>query len=222
MMNKLTCFIIVLVMILSSLSIDICSSIGDQSGASNLLTKKMNLLIGCSSPEEEWNKTFGTPRWDIGTGAKSVVGGGYIITGTKDAVGYNNAGDCWFVKTDGYGNLEWEKTYGGMDCDAGEDVWQTSDGGFIIVGITNSFGAGSFDLWLIKTDEDGDEFWNRTFGGSKMEYGSSVRQTSDGGYIVGGFTGSYGMGGNDAWLVKVDTQGDLEWNKTFGDAIPGG
>jgi len=221
-MNKHTCFIIALVMILSSLTIDICCSIRDQSGTASLLTKKMNLLISSSGPEEEWNKTFGTPRWDIGTGVRPVVGGGYILTGTKDAVGYNNAGDCWLVKTDSSGNLEWEKTYGGTNCDAGEDVTQTSDGGFIIAAVTNSFGVGSFDIWLIKTDEYGDELWNRTFGGSEMEYATSVRQTADGGYIVGGFTGSYGMGGNDAWLVKVDTQGDLEWNKTFGDAIPDG
>ena len=131
--------------------------------------------------------------------------------------GYYNAGDCWLVKTDSYGNPEWEKTYGGNDCDAAEDVWQTSDGGFIIVGITNSFGAGNFDIWLIKTDGNGNELWNRTYGGRKMEYGTSVQQTSDGGYIIGGFTGSYGMGGNDAWLVKVDNHGNLEWNKTFGD-----
>jgi len=222
-MNHNKCFIIVFIMVLSSMLIGICISDTDLIGASNLLEKKeMNLPTGYIGPQEEWNKTFGGLQWDIGTGVKLVVGGGYIIVGTKDALGYYNAGDFWLVKTDSYGNLEWEKTYGGSDCDAAEDVWQTSDGGFIIVGITNSFGAGDFDIWLIKTDGNGNELWNRTFGGREMEYGTSVRQTSDSGYIIAGFTGSYGMGGNDAWLVKVDNQGDLEWNKTFGDAIPGG
>ena len=222
-MNQHKCLIIAIVWVLSSMTIGTCFSVTDQTGAPNLLMKnEMNRTIRSSGPQEEWNQTFGGLRWDIGTSVKPVIGGGYIIAGTKNALGYNNAGDCWLVKTDSYGNPEWEKTYGGTDCDAAEDVWQTSDAGFIIVGITNSFGAGSFDIWLIKTDGNGNEFWNRTFGGGEMEYGTSVRQTSDGGYIIGGFTGSYGMGGNDAWLVKVDIHGNLEWNKTFGDAIPGG
>ncbi len=221
-MNHYKSLIIAIALVLSSMTIGTCLSTADNNGTSNVMFRKeMNQSINVVGPQEEWNKTFGTVRWDIGTGVKPVDGGGYIIVGTKDALGYYNAGDFWLVKTDSYGNLEWEKTYGGNDCDAAEEVWQTSDGGFIIVGITNSFGAGDFDISLIKTDGNGNELWNRTFGGREMEYGTSVRQTSDSGYIIAGFTGSYGMGGNDAWLVKVDNQGDLEWNKTFGDAIPG-
>jgi hypothetical protein len=205
-------------MILLSMTIGSCFSVTDQAGISSLpAKKKLNYSIGGSGPQQEWNHTFGGVSLDIGTGVKPVAGGGYIIAGTKDLTGYYTAGDCWLTKTDSDGNPEWEKTYGGTNCDATEDVWQTSDGGFIIVGTTNSFGAGNFDMWLIKTDGNGTELWNRTYGGRKMDYGTSVQQTSDGGYIISGFTSSYGMGGNDAWLVKTDNYGNMEWNKTFGD-----
>jgi len=151
MMNHHKCFFMTIVMVLSAMTTGTYFSAADSNGTSNIeIRKEINLTIEGSGPQEEWNVTFGGVRWDISTSVKPIVGGGYILTGTKDALGYNNGGDCWLVKTDSDGNLDWERTYGGSECDAAEDVWQTSDGGFVLVGITKSFGAPfNAGSWLI-------------------------------------------------------------------------
>jgi hypothetical protein len=109
---------------------------------------------------------------------------------------------------------EWFKTFGGSGSDWGSSVQQTSDGGFIIVGRTWSFGAGLADVWLIKTDASGNREWDRTFGGGDRDVGLSVQQTSDGGFIIVGWTESFGAG--DVWLIKTDANGNKLWDRTFG------
>ncbi|ENO12498.1 hypothetical protein MBGDC06_00519 [Thermoplasmatales archaeon SCGC AB-539-C06] len=111
--------------------------------------------------------------------------------------------------------LDWNKTFGGGDDDYGNYVCQIDDG-YIIVGETSSYGAGSADVWLIKTDHDGNKLWSRTFGGSGYDWGKSAQQTSDGGYIVAGYTESYGVEVGDALLIKTDYAGNMIWNKTIG------
>ncbi len=110
----------------------------------------------------------------------------------------------------------WTKTFGGSNNDWGNYVHLTSDGGYIITGYTSSFGAGDTDVWLVKTDAYGDTIWSKTFGGSGVEWGSSVQQTSDSGYVVIGTTFSYGAGERDIWLIKTDAFGDTLWTKTYG------
>ena len=103
--------------------------------------------------------------------------------------------DVYLIKTDGSGNQQWSKTFGGSGFDFGYSVQQTADGGFIIAGMTSSFGAGGYDVYLIKTDGSGNQQWSKTFGGSDYDYGYSVQQTADGGFIIAGDTDSFGAGG---------------------------
>ena len=107
----------------------------------------------------------------------------------------------------------WTETFGGSDNEVGYSVQQTTDGGYIIAGSTESFGAGNADVWLVKTDASGDTLWTKTFGGSELDIGYSVQQTLEGGYIIAGVSFSFGA---DVWLIKTDASGDTLWTKTFG------
>ena len=153
------------------------------------------------NPEAAWSKTFGGPGDDHGRSVQQTSDGGYVIAGSTYSHG---AGlyDVWLIKTGSSGNMAWNKTFGGSASDFARSGQQTSDGGYIIAGSTYSYGAGASDVWLIKADSSGNEMWSKTFGGSELDGGSSVRQTSDGGYIIAGSTISYGAGTADAWLIK--------------------
>jgi hypothetical protein len=111
---------------------------------------------------------------------------------------------------------EWNETYGGQSNDAAHSLVNTSDGGYALAGSTFSYGAGSFDFWLVKTDLAGTELWNKTYGGGGDDEAYSVIQTNDSGYAVAGFTNSYGNGGNDFWLVKTDSGGNKVWSQPYG------
>ena len=114
------------------------------------------------------------------------------------------------------GPQEWSKTYGGPNVDATDALVKTSDGGYAVVGYTASFGAGSRDAWLVKTDWAGNELWNQTYGGPNDDFACALVQTSDGGYALAGYTKSFGAGGLDFWLVKTDASGIVQWNRTYG------
>ncbi|MBP1662560.1 MAG: hypothetical protein H6P94_809 [Thermoplasmatales archaeon] len=119
-------------------------------------------------------------------------------------------------------NENWMKTFGGWRYDVGISTQQTADGGYIIVGITASKGAGKDDVWLIKTDSMGAKIWEKTFGGPDIDIGVSVQQTTDEGYIITGRTRSYGNGLDDVWLIKTNNLGIKEWEKTFGGTLHDG
>jgi len=167
-----------------------------------------------AQPNAIWIRTFGGINSDYGRSIQQVFNDGYIIIGTTASFGDNN--DVWLIKTDVQGNKEWDKTFGGSNDDFGSCIQQTIDGGYIIVGWTNSFGGGNNDAWLIKTDVQGNKEWDKTFGGNDTDIGYSVQQTIDGGYIITGWTRSFGLGNNDVWLIKTDVQGNEEWNKPLG------
>jgi hypothetical protein len=110
----------------------------------------------------------------------------------------------------------WTRTYGGSNHDYARSVQQTPDGGYIVAGYTASFGAGGSDFYLVKINSQGDTLWTRTYGGSNGEEARSVQQTADGGYIVAGFTYSFGAGLSDFYLVKTNSLGDTLWTRTYG------
>jgi predicted secreted protein len=110
----------------------------------------------------------------------------------------------------------WSKTYGGTNANVAYALVQTSDGGYALAGYTNSFGAGGYDFWLVKTDSNGNMQWNKTYGGTGDDEAAALVQTTDGGYALAGYTNSFGAGGYDFWLVKTDSNGNMQWNKTYG------
>jgi hypothetical protein len=155
-----------------------------------------------------WTKIYRAPEWTAGTSGQQTSDGGFIALGSHS--------DLWLIKTDTLGDTLWTKTYGGEFYDAGRSVQQTKDGGYIICGEIDSDGADDRDIWLIKTNALGDTLWTKTMGGESSDWGESVQQTTDGGYIITGETSSYGSGENDVWLIKTDQSGDTLWTKTFG------
>jgi len=162
-----------------------------------------------------WTKKYGGDRIDGGLSVKQTSDGGYIMTGETYSFGEGSV-NAYLVKVDKDGNMMWNRVYGGNGIEDGKSVCQTEDGGYIITGKTNSFGAGDYDVYLIKTDALGKKQWMRTFGGSGSEKGFSVDVAKDGGYIIAGITQSFGAGGTDVYIIKTNKSGDEEWTLTFG------
>jgi hypothetical protein len=166
-----------------------------------------------------WMKTYGVPG--VFTCSRSfsvqqtVPDGGYILVGSivNDSC-IAGDDDVYMIKTDSFGNTLWTRFYGGTADDLGWSVQQTRDEGYIIAGWTESFGAGSRDVWLLKTNSLGDTLWTRAYGGFDGDAGRSVKQTSDGGYILTGWRGN--LPNRDVYLIKTDSLGDTLWTKSYG------
>jgi hypothetical protein len=173
-----------------------------------------------SSGNAEWNQTYG--GWDD-EGTISLVqtsDGGYALAGMTESFGHgSDRDDFWLVKTDSSGNMEWNHTYGGTIREYGFCLVESSDGGYAMAGGTCSFGAGSYDSWLVKTDAFGNMEWNQTYGGADADGSSSLIQTADGGYMLAGSTNSFGAGEDDFWLIKTDEAGNMLWKQTYGGAV---
>lgn len=156
-----------------------------------------------------WNKTWGGISTDYGNSVAQTSDGGYAVTGLTRSYGAGGLDDMFLAKYDSSGNLSWNKTWGGVGTDTGNSVVQTSDGGYAVTGVTTSYGAGSYDMLLAKYTSTGSLSWSKTWGGTGSDYGSSLVQTSDGGYAVTGRTSSYGAGSNDMLLAKYDSSGNI-------------
>jgi hypothetical protein len=187
----------------------------------------------------QWERTFGGSEKDFASQVKPTSDGGYVVggysysgaSGTKTSAAYG-LGDYWIVKLDASGNKQWDRSFGGTNFDGITALQQTSDGGYVLGGISFSdasgnkvsahYGAG--DYWVVKLDGNGNKLWDNSFGGTSNEVLHSVRQTSDGGFILGGisFSGISGnktsasQGAGDFWIVKLDGNGNKQWEKSYG------
>jgi len=168
-----------------------------------------------SSGNMEWSENFGGTGSDRAYSVIQTSDEGYALAGYTDSYGAGGW-DFWLVKTDSSGNMEWSENFGGTGSDRAYSVIQTSDEGYALAGYTDSYGAGGEDFWLVKADSSGNEKWSKTFGGENDDEAYSVIQTSDGGHALAGYTDSYGAGGEDFWLVKTDSSGNMEWSENFG------
>ena len=166
-----------------------------------------------SQGDSVWANSYNWIFDDKGYSVHETKDGGYIITGYSET---EDLYEVYLVKTNGQGDSIWAKTYGGIMDDIGFSVQETSDGGYIIVGRTWSFGSGGLGIYLIKTDDRGNQLWWKKLGGPMQDVGYTIRVTSDGGYIIGGWTTSYGAGRGDFYLIKTDSLGTIIWTKTIG------
>jgi len=178
--------------------------------------------INCQGdPQEEWNKTYGEELNDFFRSGIQLDNGNYILNGVYSVPEDNSESDWWLVCIDSNGELLWDKTYGASGYCNG--LLLAPDGGFVMVGSTSAYGSGGMDIWLVKTDENGNIEWSKTYGGPDHESAHNVQMTDDGGYIITGWTKSYGDESGDLWLIKTDSTGNEEWSKTFrGTGIDGG
>ena len=137
---------------------------------------------------------------------QQTADGGYVISSTSSA-------DAWVLKLNANGNVVWQKTYGGPSYDQGNSIRQTADGGYIVAGTTASFGAGGYDVWLLRLDGSGGITWQKTYGGVSGDYTyGSVAEIASGGFVVSAMTHSFTLPGElmDAiWILSVDANGSL-------------
>jgi len=154
----------------------------------------------------EWERTYGNSGAPAGYCVQETMDNGYIIVGASYPPSPDSC-DVYLLKTDSLGNALWERTYGGAAWDGAYCVLQTPDGGYVVLGVTKSIGAGSGDLWFFKTDTLGNMLWSRTYGGAASDGGIDVRQTLDGGFILTGITSSFGSEPGDVYLIKTDENG---------------
>ncbi|MDO8137762.1 MAG: hypothetical protein Q6354_08990 [Candidatus Brocadiales bacterium] len=167
----------------------------------------------------EWQKTYGGDSWEEAHSIQQTSDGGYIVAGETSSFsseGDRVANSC-VLKLRSDGTVEWYKTYGGNECDEANCVQQTRDGGYIVAGRTHSFRGFDSDFWVLKLRSDGTIEWQKTYGGNSNDWANSIHETSDGGYVVAGLTGSFAKGG--AWVLKLRADGTIQWQRTYGEGL---
>ncbi|RKE77771.1 T9SS type A sorting domain-containing protein [Chryseobacterium sp. AG363] len=190
-------------------------------------------LAAQSAPSIEWQKALGGTHGESANAVQQTSDGGYIVAGNSmsndgDVTGNHGGGDYWIVKLNPAGGIQWQKTLGGSNVDDAQSIRQTTDGGYIIAGSSNSGDGdisgnhGNYDYWIVKLDSNGNMQWQKSLGGSSMDMAQSIQQTSEGGYIVAGSSSSNdgdvsgNHGGGDYWIVKLDINGNIQWQKSLG------
>jgi len=164
---------------------------------------------------KEWEKTFDGDENDVAYSIIQTKDGGYAIAASTGIKLWGEA-NCWVIKLDAKGNMEWDNNFGGTGWDEIYSIIQTKDGSFITTGCVWSKGAGRGDVCVAKLDKRGNLVWDKTFGGSENDEAHSIIQTDDGGYAVAGFTVLEDTGDRDIWVIKLDKNGNKVWDRTFG------
>ena len=185
------------------------------------------------APGIQWAKCYGGSGHDAPISVCQTSDGGYIMGGESSSTdgqvtGNHGSLDCWVVKTDSLGNLQWEKSYGGAGDDIINQLAIDVNGGYIIVAETNSSGGdvignhGGWDGWVIKINDTGGIVWDSVMGSTATDFFTGVSNTPDSGYLVVGSSGAangnvpFNFGGTDAWIIKLSRTGAIIWNKVFG------
>lgn len=172
--------------------------------------------VSTNATGDEWARTYGGSGNELARMIRQTPDGGYIVAGHTEPIDSGDM-DSWVLKLDGTGAIEWQKSYGGSGAD--DDTWciqPTVDHGYIMAGFTESFGAGWKDFWVLKLDGNGDVSWQRAYGGINHDRAFHIEQTADEGYVVAGYTESFGAGQRDYWVLKLDSSGGVLWEKTYG------
>lgn len=160
-----------------------------------------------------WTKVFGGYGFDECQSVQQTSDGGYVLSGATTS--YGSYVQAYLIKTRSDGSLQWFRTYGGSDWESSSSVQQTTDGGYILTGCTKSYGAGDYDVYLVKTDSLGTLQWFKTYGGNREDIGNHVEQTSDGGYIIVGHSESFGPVNMTVYVIKTDPEGDTLWTRNY-------
>ncbi|MHA1990620.1 MAG: hypothetical protein ACW981_11515 [Candidatus Hodarchaeales archaeon] len=193
------------------------SSVGPQVIDNVLAVTDIFIVKTDVNGSEQWENNFGTINFEYANAVIETSDGGYLIAGS----GVSFSGfDIWLIKTDNLGQLLWAQTFGGSAGEQASSLIETSDGGYIISGMTGSYGSSSLDndMWLIKTDFDGNKKWDQTFGGPGDDGTTSVVETADQGFLLLGWTTKIesGISNQDVLLIKTDINGTQLWNQTYG------
>jgi hypothetical protein len=173
--------------------------------------RQVYVIETLANGDPDWSKTYGGARWEDGLSVQQTLDGGYVIAGHTNSFA-DTLRAVYLVKANASGDTLWTRTFGGAGYDLAYSVQQTRDTGYILAGGTESFGDSS-QVYLVKTDDSGSELWTRTFGGARHDYGKSVQQTSDSGYVIAGATTSYG-GFSQVYLIKTEPDGLVEIEET--------
>ena len=178
------------------------------------------LLIDVSYCQSKWIKTFGADEVD---GANHVLplDDGFLLTGFTNSFG-NGGNDLWVIRTDKNMEKVWDKFYGGMHLETGHKSIQTEDGSFIILGQTYSYGAGSGDIWVVKISALGILLWDKTYGNENLDLGIDICVSNDNGYMIVGTTHSKKTNSLDAYVIKIDSVGNIIWDQVYGGLLADG
>jgi hypothetical protein len=186
-----------------------------------------------TSGDIDWQKTFGGTAWETPYSIQQTTDGGYITAGLTcsydgDITGQHGPRDYWIVKLTSAGDIDWQKTLGGSQDDWAWSIQQTSDEGYIIAGKSSSndgdisVNHGEYDYWIVKLTSTGEIDWQKSLGGNCEDVAYFIQQTTDGGYIIAGYSLSNNgnvsgnHGGSDYWIVKLNSTGDINWQKSLG------